>query len=77
MQDRNRDKDIENRREHGVESRMNWEVGVDLCTLLGVRQIASGKLLYRELSLVLCSDLNGLDRVRGERSRREGIYVYV
>ena len=43
----------------------------------GCEQLASGKLLYRELSLVLCSDLNGLDRVKGERSRREGIYVYV
>ena len=43
----------------------------------GCEQLASGKLLYRELSLVLCSNLNGLDRVKGERSRREGIYVYV
>lgn len=56
---------------------MNWEVGIDLSILLGVKQIASGKLLYRERSLVLCSDLNGSDRVRGERSRREGICVYI
>ena len=49
-------------------------------TLPCVKQIASGKLLYghRELSLVLCDDLEGWDwgEVRG-RLKREGIYVYL
>ena len=56
---------------------MNWETGTDLCALLVVKQTASGKLLYRELSLELCRDLNGLDGVGGERSRRKGIYVCI
>ena len=39
---------------------------------------AGGKLLYRELSLVLCDDLQGCDaRVRGGQLKREGIYVYI
>ena len=40
-------------------------------------KIATGK--HRELSSVLCDDLEGWDGVRGEggRSKREGIYVYI
>ena len=40
----------------------NWENGIDIYTLLCIKQMASGKLLYsKEFSVVLCDDLEGWD----------------
>ena len=34
---------------------MNWEIGVDICTLTCIKQIASRNLLYGAGSSALCS----------------------
>ena len=34
---------------------MNWEIGVDICTLSCIKQIASRNLLYDAGSSALCS----------------------
>ena len=83
LQDRNRDAGIENRlwtlgeEEDGT----NWEMSIDKYTLPCVKYIASGKPPYRcrELSLVLCDDLEGWDGVknwRGDLRRRGHMYTY-
>ena len=55
----------------------NLESRTDIYTLRGVKQIASGKLLYtRGLNLVLCDDLEGWDGRRRE-AREEGVYVHI
>ena len=48
------------------EGRVNSASSTDICILPCVKQIASGKRLYR--SSVLCSDVDGWDgRAAGER----------
>ena len=54
FQGRNRDADVQN--EHvdtaaGGEDGTNWEIRIDIYTLLCVKQIASGKLLYNSYDL--------------------------
>ena len=40
---------------------MNWEIGINIYTLLYIKQITNENLLYstRELYSMLCGDLNG------------------
>ena len=40
---------------------MSWEIRIDIHTLLRIKQIASGEPASRELSSVLCGDLEGWD----------------
>ena len=58
------------------EKGMNQEMRSDACTLPGTKQIADGKLLYKELSSGLHADLEGWDEGIGRRSKRERIRVY-
>ena len=59
------------------EGGMNWNIWIDIYTLLCVKSIVSGKL-HGELSSVLCDDLEGWDGGGvGGRNRREGKYVYM
>ena len=59
---------------------VNWETGIDVCALPEVKQTASGRevtVQRRELSSVLCDDLEKWhDRVAG-RFQKEGIYVHI
>ena len=56
--------------EGGGRGEMNWEIGVDICTLPCVKQIASRNLLYGAGSSALCSVVTQ----RGEKGawREEG-----
>ena len=36
---------------------MNWELGTDVCVLPDIKQIVGTTVQHRELSLVLCVDL--------------------
>ena len=61
---------------------MNLEIRIDIYILPCVKQIASGNhsiAQYRELSSLLCDDLDGQDggQVKGGWSKREGMYVYI
>ena len=57
-------------------SRRNGEGSLDICTLPSVKWIAGEKLLYnREPGLAHCDDLEGWDRERGGRLKKEGKYV--
>ena len=48
------------------EGRTNGESSIETYTLLYVKQIANGELLYyRELNLMLCDNLEGWDGVGG------------
>ena len=38
---------------------MNWEIGIDIYTLLCIKQITSEDLLYSTGNSVPCDDLNG------------------
>ena len=38
---------------------MNWEIGIDLYTLLCVNQVTNERLYRRELGSMFCGDLNG------------------
>ena len=58
MQGRNRDIDVEKGCVYMGEGRggeMNWEIGIDICALPCVKQIASGNLLYNTGSSAWCS----------------------
>ena len=58
---------------------MNWETGIDINTLLCVKQTACGKLLYSTGSSAWCSvvtERGGKEGGLGRRSKRQGIYVY-
>ena len=81
MQGRNRDADVENRLvDMGEgEGEMNWEGSIDICALLSVKQIASGKLLCNTGSSARRSVMawrSMIVRVAG-RLKRAGIYVYL
>ena len=77
------DADIENRQadmKRGEGSEMNWEIGIDIYTLLCVKPIASGKLLHNKESLARHSVVAYSCRMGvevGRRSKKEGIDVYV
>ena len=56
MQGRNRDTDVDNKHmdtkggKHvvcGGGGRMNWEIGIDICTLICIKQITNKNLLYK------------------------------
>ena len=47
--------DIENRCVDTVGVGMNWEIGIDVCALPCVKQIASGNLLYSAENSAPCS----------------------
>ena len=69
LQGRSRDADVENgyldtRREG--EGGMNWEIRIDIYTVPYVKQVASGN---RELSFVLCDDLDGWEWEAGSKGR--------
>ena len=38
---------------------MNWEIGIDIYTLLCIKRITNENLLYSTGNSVLCGDLNG------------------
>ena len=81
LQGRNRDADVENRLvDMGEgEGEMNWESSIDICALLSVKQIASGKLLCNTGSSARRSVMawrSMIVRVAG-RLKRAGIYVYL
>ena len=66
--------------EHGVGEGMNWEIGIDICALPRVKQIASGNVLYSAGSSARCSvvtQMNAMERVLGGRSKTEGMYVCI
>ena len=81
MQGRNRDTDVENGRvdtEGEGGGRMNWEIRIDVYTLPCVKLIASGKLLHSTGRSARCSVMTRwVGWGVGERSKREGIYVYI
>ena len=52
---------------------MNWDIGIDLHTLLYMEQVTSENLLYSMGNSTQCSVVTQM----GEESRREGICVYV
>ena len=75
----NRDANVDNRH---VDTAWEREGGKnlesDIYTLPGVKQIASGKLLYtRGLDLVLCDDLEGWDGGRREARGKRWVYVHI
>ena len=55
MQGRNRDTDVENKhmdtkggKRSGGGGGMNWEAGIDIYTLIGIKQITNKNLLYKK-----------------------------
>ena len=38
---------------------MNWEAGIDIYTLLHMKQTTNENLLHSTVNLKLCGDLNG------------------
>ena len=78
---RNRDADIEYRYMHTWGRGTNWESSADIYTLSRVKQIATGKLLYRMGSSVGCSVMTprcGMGRVgwEGGSKGRDCMYTY-
>ena len=50
---------------------MNWEIGIDIYTLLCIKQITNKDLLYSTGNSVLCGGLNGKEiQNRGDICRR-------
>ena len=57
MQGRNRDRDVENKRMDtkggkqggGGGGGMNWEIGIDIYTLICIKQITNKNLLFRKI----------------------------
>ena len=79
MQGRNRDVDVEKahmdtgwEREGGI----SCEIRTDIYKLPCVKQTASGKLVYRGFSLVLCDDLEGWDGAGREVREGGGICIH-
>ena len=59
MQGRNRDTDVENKRMgtkggkwRGVGGRMNWEIGIDMYTLICIKWITNKNLLYKKINKI-------------------------
>ena len=55
---RNRDTDIESKRmvtKGGKGCGMNWEIGIDIYTLLGIKKITNENLLYSTWNSTQCS----------------------
>ena len=78
MQGRNRDADVEKAHmDTGWEREgaMHCEIRTDIHKLPCVKHTASGKLVYRGFSLVLCDDLVGWDGA-GREILEGGVYVY-
>ena len=73
---RNRDTEVENKymdtRGEG-EGGMNWEIGIDIYTLLCIKQITNENLLYSTGNSTQYSVVTYM----GKESKKEGIYVYV
>ena len=54
---------------------INWEIRLDIYTLLCVKRIASGKLLWSTGSSAQCSVMTQRHEMgEGGRSKRDGIY---
>ena len=57
FQGRNRDTDVENKRmdtkggKRGGGGRMNWEVGIDIYTLICIKSITNKNLLYKNIKI--------------------------
>ena len=56
---------------------MNLEIGIDICALPFVKQIARGNLLYSPGSSTRGSVVTQMDGRGGVKSQSEGIYVYI
>ena len=54
-QEQKRRRHRERTRGHGGQGEMNWKIGIDICALPCVKQIASGNLLYNAGSSAQCS----------------------
>ena len=54
---------------------MDWEIGTHVCKIASVKYITSGNY-RRELSSVLCDDLNRWGGVEGVPREREYMYTY-
>ena len=52
---------------------INWEIGIDIYTLLYIKQITNKNVLYSTGNSFQCSVMTSM----GMESRREWIYVYV
>ena len=77
MQSRNRDTDVENEcmdTSRRRSSRTNWGIGIDIGTLLCIKEVTNESLPYehRELHSRFCGDLNGT-----EIQKRGYIYIYI
>ena len=60
------------------EGGMNWKIGVDICALPCVRQIASGNLLLSAGSSAWCSSMTHRGGMEGGgRLKWEWIYIYL
>ena len=53
--------------------RINWEIGIDIYTLLYIKQITSKDLLYSTGN----SSQHSVMTYMGKESKKEWIYVYV
>ena len=76
MQSRNRVTDVENKltdTKGGREGGMNWEIGIDICTLLCIKWITNENLLYSTGNSTQCSVVTKMRR----KSKKEGICVYI
>ena len=57
----------------GKEGGMNWEIGIDIYTLLCIKQITNESLLYSTGNSTQCSDPNGKEiQKRGDICTRAG-----
>ena len=52
----------------GREGGMNWEIGIDIYSLLCIKELANENLLCSTGNSVLCGDLNGKEtQKRGDK----------
>ena len=61
-QGRHRDTDAENKRMDTKQGKgwggMNWEVGIDIYTLIGIKQITNKNLLYKKINKIQNKKIN-------------------